>query len=182
MPKGHIPRLTLALRIALAGCRARSVVTASLFSASSTSSTKASSTSASSSPSSPTLPKSLPRRAKSAPAKSSLSRFSPMNCATPATRPMAHRSLPSSAPYSESAASITVHPGPQSYHAQDGATIHISQGVVESITDDHGQPLSSYELEPLLITGLSDDANRTKRRLVHLRRDSAQPRPGRPRH
>ena len=36
----------------------------------------------------------------------------------------------------------------------------------ESITDDHGQPLSSYELEPLLITGLSEDANRTKRRLI----------------
>ena len=38
--------------------------------------------------------------------------------------------------------------------------------MVDSITDDHGQPLSSYELEPLLITGLSDDANRTKRRLL----------------
>ncbi len=37
---------------------------------------------------------------------------------------------------------------------------------MDSITDDHGQPLSSYELEPLLITGLSEDANRTKRRLV----------------
>jgi penicillin-binding protein 1B len=59
-----------------------------------------------------------------------------------------------------------VQPGPQSYHAQDSATIRVSGGVVESITDDHGQPLSSYELEPLLITGLSDDANRTKRRLV----------------
>ena len=57
-------------------------------------------------------------------------------------------------------------PGPQSYHAQDSATIRIGSGVVESITDDHGQPLSSYELEPLLITGLSDDPNRTKRRLV----------------
>jgi penicillin-binding protein 1B len=68
--------------------------------------------------------------------------------------------------YSESAGSITVNPGPQSYHAQDGATIHINSGVVESITDDHGQGLASYELEPLLITGLSDDANRTKRRLV----------------
>jgi len=68
--------------------------------------------------------------------------------------------------YSESPQSITVHPGPQSYHAQDGATIHTSAGVVESITDDHGQPLASYELEPLLITGLSEDANRTKRRLV----------------
>jgi penicillin-binding protein 1B len=68
--------------------------------------------------------------------------------------------------YSEAGQSITVRPGPQSYHAQDGATIHVSAGVVESIMDDHGQPLASYELEPLLITGLSEDANRTKRRLV----------------
>jgi len=68
--------------------------------------------------------------------------------------------------YSQTAQSVTVHPGPQSYHAQDGATISINSGVVQSITDDHGQPLASYELEPLLITGLSDDANRTKRRLV----------------
>jgi penicillin-binding protein 1B len=68
--------------------------------------------------------------------------------------------------FSESEQRITVHPGPQSYHAQDGATIAIGSGVVQSITDDHGQPLSSYELEPLLITGLSDDANRTKRRLL----------------
>jgi penicillin-binding protein 1B len=68
--------------------------------------------------------------------------------------------------YSEDGQSITVHPGPESYHAQDGATIRIASSVVQSITDDHGQPLSSYELEPLLITGLSDDANRTKRRLI----------------
>ncbi len=68
--------------------------------------------------------------------------------------------------YSETAQSIGVHPGPQSYHAQDGATIHVSAGVVDSINDDHGQALASYELEPLLITGLSDDANRTKRRLI----------------
>ena len=61
--------------------------------------------------------------------------------------------------------SITVHPGPQSYHAPDSATIHVSSGVVDAITDDHGEQLSSYELEPLLITGLSD-ANRTKRRLI----------------
>ena len=68
--------------------------------------------------------------------------------------------------YAASAASVAVHPGPQSYHAQDGAVIHVSAGVVDSITDDHGQPLSSYELEPLLITGLSEDTNRTKRRLL----------------
>ena len=68
--------------------------------------------------------------------------------------------------YKEGVQTITVRPGPQSFHAQDGATIRVSNGVVESITDDHGQPLSSYELEPQLITGLSDDVNRTKRRLL----------------
>ena len=89
-----------------------------------------------------------------------------MNCAKPATPPGARRSRPRSAPIRRNAQSISVHPGPESYHAQDGATIRIDSGVVQSITDDHGQPLSSYELEPLLITGLSDDANRTKRRLL----------------
>jgi penicillin-binding protein 1B len=68
--------------------------------------------------------------------------------------------------YSQGAGSITVHPGPQSYHAQDGATIRIGTGVVQSIDDDHGEALASYELEPLLITGLSEDAARTKRRLL----------------
>ncbi len=68
--------------------------------------------------------------------------------------------------YSEGVQRITVRPGPQSYHAPDSATIHVSGGVVDSITDAHGQPLSSYELEPLLITGLSEGAQRTKRRLL----------------
>ncbi len=68
--------------------------------------------------------------------------------------------------YSESSDSVTVRPGPQSYHSQDAATIRFNSGIVEAITDDHSQPLSSYELEPLLVTGLSEDANRTKRRLI----------------
>src|SRR5215472_1582640 len=68
--------------------------------------------------------------------------------------------------FREDADSITVMPGPQSYHAQDSATIRVSNGVVDTVTDDRGQGLASYELEPLLITGLSEDANRTKRRLV----------------
>jgi penicillin-binding protein 1B len=68
--------------------------------------------------------------------------------------------------YSMSGHSITVRPGPQSYHSQDSATIRVDSGFVVSIADAHGQPLSSYELEPLLITGLSDDPNRTKRRLI----------------
>jgi penicillin-binding protein 1B len=73
--------------------------------------------------------------------------------------------------YSTSGQSITVRPGPQSYHAPDDATIRIGSGsgasVVQAIADPRGQPLASYALEPLLITGLSDDANRTKRRLVN---------------
>jgi penicillin-binding protein 1B len=68
--------------------------------------------------------------------------------------------------YSAGINSITVHPGPQSFHAQDGATIHVNSGVVQYITNDNRETLSSYELEPLLITGLSDDPNRTKRRLI----------------
>jgi penicillin-binding protein 1B len=68
--------------------------------------------------------------------------------------------------FSEGVQVITVRPGPQSFHEQGSATIRIGAGVVEAIADEKGQALSSYELEPLLITGLSDDANRTKRRLL----------------
>jgi penicillin-binding protein 1B len=68
--------------------------------------------------------------------------------------------------FTQGVQNITVRPGPQSFHSEDEATIHLSGGKVQSITDDKGQELSSYELEPLLITGLSEDANRTKRRLL----------------
>ena len=68
--------------------------------------------------------------------------------------------------FTEEGQEITVRPGAQSYHAPDAATIHFSKGEVQSVTDDKGQSLASYELEPLLITGLSEDANRTKRRLL----------------
>jgi len=67
--------------------------------------------------------------------------------------------------YSVNPGSITVHPGAQSYHAPDAATISFSGSTVSQITDANGDQLAAYELEPLLITGLSDQ-NRTKRRLV----------------
>jgi penicillin-binding protein 1B len=67
--------------------------------------------------------------------------------------------------YDLASRSITVHPGPQSYHAPDSATISFSGNQVSQITDASGQQLAAYELEPLLITGLSDQ-NRIKRRLV----------------
>jgi penicillin-binding protein 1B len=61
---------------------------------------------------------------------------------------------------------IFIKPGPESYHNTDGATINTGGGVVESITAENGVALSAYELEPQLITALSEDKNRTKRRLV----------------
>ena len=67
--------------------------------------------------------------------------------------------------YALNAESITIHPGPQSYHAPENATITFDKGKVAEITGSGGQQLASYELEPLLITGLSDQT-RTKRRLL----------------
>ena len=61
--------------------------------------------------------------------------------------------------------SIHIQPGPQSYHAPDGATILTANGTVSAIFGDKHQPLASYEVEPVLVTGLSDK-NRAKRRLV----------------
>jgi penicillin-binding protein 1B len=73
--------------------------------------------------------------------------------------------------------SIEIKPGPQSYHSTDGATITTgrtaeessatsSESVVQSITADNGASLAAYQLEPQLITALSEDKGRTKRRIV----------------
>ena len=68
--------------------------------------------------------------------------------------------------YTENDSAITVHPGPESYHSEESSgTISFAGGKVTQLTDDHGQSIAAYELEPQLITGLSD-ANRGKRRLV----------------
>jgi penicillin-binding protein 1B len=61
---------------------------------------------------------------------------------------------------------IFIKPGPESYHNTDGATINTTGGIVQSITAENGAALSGYELEPQLITALSEDKNRTKRSLV----------------
>lgn len=62
--------------------------------------------------------------------------------------------------------SILIKPGPQSFHDPDGATISTTDGTVVSITAENGVPLLGYRLEPQLITALSEDKNRTKRRIV----------------
>jgi penicillin-binding protein 1B len=64
---------------------------------------------------------------------------------------------------------IFIKPGTESYHNTDGATINTSGGTVQSITAENGAALSAYELEPQLITALSEDKNRTKRRLVNYK-------------
>ncbi len=68
--------------------------------------------------------------------------------------------------FSLSGDSITIRPGPQSYHSEQSATISFKNGLVSDIVGDGGQALEAYELEPELITGLSEGRNRTKRRLV----------------
>jgi penicillin-binding protein 1B len=62
--------------------------------------------------------------------------------------------------------SVTIQPGPQSYHSEQGATVTFDKGLVSRIAGDSGQQLDAYELEPQLITGLSEGPYRTKRRLV----------------
>ncbi len=62
--------------------------------------------------------------------------------------------------------SITIQPGPQSYHSEQGATVTFDKGMITRISGDGAQQLDAYELEPQLITGLSEGQYRTKRRLV----------------
>lgn len=61
---------------------------------------------------------------------------------------------------------IMIKPGPESFHSTDGATITTNGTGVTGIAAENGVALQSYKLEPELITGLSEDKNRTKRRLV----------------
>jgi len=63
---------------------------------------------------------------------------------------------------------IEIHPGPISYHSAEGAMVRVSEGQVERITgaDDKHEELAAYELEPQLVTALSDTEQRAKRRLV----------------
>ncbi len=61
---------------------------------------------------------------------------------------------------------IDIRPGRASYHPGQDATIHITDGEIDSITGGKGQNLSSYDLEPQLVTGLFDAKQRSKRRLL----------------
>lgn len=68
--------------------------------------------------------------------------------------------------FSEHGATLEIHPGPASYNRGQSATIHFTDGQIDSITGSGGKSLSSYELEPQLVTGLFDAKQRAKRRLL----------------
>ncbi|MGA7156300.1 MAG: transglycosylase domain-containing protein [Acidobacteriaceae bacterium] len=83
-----------------------------------------------------------------------------------ALRRAGYNSNPQLGSYELRGGSILIKPGSESYLAMDGATIATTDGQVQSITAENGAALSAYKLEPQLITALSEDNNRTKRRLV----------------
>lgn len=71
--------------------------------------------------------------------------------------------------FSLSRNTIEIHPGPESFHSAEGATIRISDGRVERITGTGsaaGQSLAGFELEPELVTALFQGEQRSKRQLV----------------
>src|SRR5258708_24679633 len=63
---------------------------------------------------------------------------------------------------------IEIKPGKDSYYNSEGASVRVKEGRIERIAalSDSGAPLSAYELEPQLVTGLFDSQQRSKQRLV----------------
>jgi penicillin-binding protein 1B len=68
--------------------------------------------------------------------------------------------------FSESGSTLRINPGPASYRRGQNASLHFSHGQVDAIAGPNGESLTSYELEPQLITGLFDAKQRSKRRLL----------------
>ncbi|HEX9119375.1 MAG TPA: PBP1A family penicillin-binding protein [Terriglobales bacterium] len=66
---------------------------------------------------------------------------------------------------------IEIHPGPESYHNQDGVVVRASGGKIERMMGtggSDGRELSAYELEPTMITAV-DTEQRFKRQLVEYK-------------
>ena len=81
-------------------------------------------------------------------------------------RAAGYNSNPELGTYQLNGDTIQIKPGAQSFHSTDGATITTADDVVQSITAENGGALQGYKLEPQLITALSEDKGRVKRRLV----------------
>ena len=64
--------------------------------------------------------------------------------------------------------SLEVIPGEESFHSQETATLRFDSGKISSIAIKQrgGQSLSSYELEPQMITSLFGSEDRSKRQIV----------------
>jgi len=60
---------------------------------------------------------------------------------------------------------IEITPGPESYHSPETAQVSIQSGTITRISAK-GNELSSYELEPQLITQMFDSEQRSKREVV----------------
>jgi penicillin-binding protein 1B len=72
--------------------------------------------------------------------------------------------------YQLSGQSIEIHPGPESYHRQEAATIRVADGKVGEISSsgqDANGTIDAYELEPQLVTALFGE-ERAKRQIVHF--------------
>src|SRR5450432_3379876 len=63
-------------------------------------------------------------------------------------RQAGYNSNPQLGTFQLTANEIRIKPGPQSYHATDGATINTAGGEVQSITAENGVALAGYSLEP----------------------------------
>jgi len=64
---------------------------------------------------------------------------------------------------------VEIHPGPESFHSEDGATVFFSGNKIDKVVGGGsaaGQELEGYELEPELLTALFAGDNRTKRQIV----------------
>lgn len=64
---------------------------------------------------------------------------------------------------------LEIHPGPESFHSEDGATIYFAADKVDHVLGGGsaaGSQLDGYELEPQLLTALFAGDNRTKRQIV----------------
>jgi penicillin-binding protein 1B len=66
--------------------------------------------------------------------------------------------------------SIKVIPGPESFHAEEGAVIRFESGKVAAIdeTGKDSRSLEAYELEPQLVTALFEGEDRSKRELIQF--------------
>jgi penicillin-binding protein 1B len=65
---------------------------------------------------------------------------------------------------------IQIVPGPESFHAQDGAVIRFQGGKVTAIdeTGKDNRNLEAYELEPQLVTALFEGQERSKREVIQF--------------